>query len=110
KKVEPEVAKKDAASAAVAASPKTATTETAKPPAVDKNKNAVKPAPPDVPFGHAVKQGEGSITVQVASFNNQAQADERVASLKSAGIEARVVKADIPGKGTWYRVQIGRFT
>ena len=24
-------------------------------------------------------------------------------------VEARVVKAEIPGKGTWYRVQIGGF-
>jgi cell division protein FtsN len=30
--------------------------------------------------------------------------------LKAAGVEARVVKAQVPGKGTWYRVHAGRFT
>lgn len=50
---------------------------------------------------------KGNMTLQVASFNDQAQANDRVARLKSAGVDARVVRADIPGKGTWYRVQIG---
>jgi cell division protein FtsN len=52
---------------------------------------------------------KGNLTIQVASFNDQAQANERSSRLKSMGIDARVVKADIPGKGTWYRVQIGGF-
>ena len=110
KKTGPEAAKKDAAGAAATSPSKTAPPETAKPPAENKSQNAVKPAPLDVPFGHSVKPGEGSFTVQVASFNDQAQANERAASLKSAGIEARVVKVDIPGKGTWHRLQLGRFT
>mgnify|MGYP001359261945 CR=1 FL=1 len=51
----------------------------------------------------------GNLTLQVASFNDQSQANERAARLKSAGVEASVVRAEISGKGTWYRVQIGRF-
>lgn len=51
----------------------------------------------------------GNLTLQVASFNDQSQANDRVARLKAAGVDASVVRAEIPGKGTWYRVQIGRF-
>jgi cell division septation protein DedD len=51
----------------------------------------------------------GNITIQVASFKDLAQASERVANLKSQGVEARIVDADIPGNGTWHRVYIGRF-
>lgn len=51
----------------------------------------------------------GKFTVQVGSYNERAQADERVAGLQSSGFEARVVAAELPNRGTWYRVQIGRF-
>jgi len=49
------------------------------------------------------------LTIQVASFNDQAQANERVSWFRSKGVEARSVKVDIPGKGTWHRIQIGGF-
>lgn len=52
---------------------------------------------------------KGKITIQVGSYNEAAQAEERVASLKSAGFEARRVAIEIPQRGTWYRVQSGRF-
>ena len=65
-----------------------------------------KPAPAPV----ASTPNNGNMTIQVASFDNQAQANERVARLKSDGIDARVVRAEIPKKGTWYRVQIGGFS
>lgn len=79
---------------------------------------AAKPAPQPIvqapskpqPGGHLVGQSEGSLTVQVGAYNDLSQANERAAKLKAAGIEARVVKAQIPQKGTWYRVQVGRFT
>lgn len=66
-----------------------------------------KPAPAIETPVPASKQG--SLTIQVASFNDQGQANERVNSLRSKGEDARSVKVDIPGKGTWYRVQIGGF-
>jgi cell division protein FtsN len=65
---------------------------------------ATAPAPPAV-----ADQGTGSFTVQVGSYNNAAQADERVSRLRSSGVEAQVVRAEIPRRGTWYRVQAGRF-
>jgi cell division septation protein DedD len=51
----------------------------------------------------------GKVTIQIGSYNEVAQAEERVATLKSAGYEARSVAVEIPKRGTWYRVQSGRF-
>ncbi|HEY0406582.1 MAG TPA: SPOR domain-containing protein [Pyrinomonadaceae bacterium] len=52
----------------------------------------------------------GSLTVQVGSYNVIEQANERVARLQSAGFSARVVTIELPKRGTWYRVQAGRFS
>ncbi|HEV2913578.1 MAG TPA: SPOR domain-containing protein [Pyrinomonadaceae bacterium] len=54
-------------------------------------------------------QATGNYTVQIGSYNNAAQADERVGRLRASGVEARVVRVEIPRRGTWYRVQSGRF-
>lgn len=67
-------------------------------------------APPQQPAGHAVGQSDGSLTVQIGSFNDAEQARQRAEKLRAAGLEVRVVKAQIPQKGTWYRLQTGRFT
>lgn len=52
---------------------------------------------------------DGRFTVQVGSYNEPGQAEERAATLRAAGFDARVVQAQIPNRGTWYRVQTGRF-
>lgn len=70
--------------------------------------SAPKPATqPETPVTNTPNQG--NLTIQVASFNDQGQANERVSWFRSKGVEARSVKVDIPGKGTWHRVQIGGF-
>jgi cell division septation protein DedD len=51
----------------------------------------------------------GPWTIQVAAFPDQAQASARSEALRGQGVAARVVRADLPGKGTWYRVQLGNF-
>ncbi|MFZ4793802.1 MAG: SPOR domain-containing protein [Blastocatellia bacterium] len=51
----------------------------------------------------------GNWTIQVASYSDKGQAGARVAGLKSSNIPARLVTVQIPGKGTWYRVQIGGY-
>jgi cell division protein FtsN len=65
---------------------------------------AAAPAPAPV-----AQSSAGNFTVQVGSYNNSAQADEQAGQLRSGGVEARVVRAEIPRRGTWYRVQTGRF-
>jgi cell division protein FtsN len=66
-------------------------------------------AAPSTSGSPATDQAVGNFTVQVGSYNDAAQAEERAGRLRSSGIEARVVRADIPRRGTWYRVQAGRF-
>jgi photosystem II stability/assembly factor-like uncharacterized protein len=48
-------------------------------------------------------------TIQVASPTSAAEANAIVADLQAKGIEAYWVKAEVPGKGTRYRVRLGRF-
>lgn len=62
-----------------------------------------------VAANNAPVQTDGRFTIQVGSFPDQAQAQERINKLSSNGIEARAVKTEIPKRGTWYRVQLGRF-
>lgn len=69
---------------------------------------AAKPAPAPVAQS-STGNSTGNFTIQVGSYNNSAQADERAGLLRSSGVEARVVRAEIPRRGTWYRVQAGRF-
>ncbi|MBI1766630.1 MAG: SPOR domain-containing protein [Acidobacteria bacterium] len=73
--------------------------EAAKPETAKQPENAGVPPTPN----------RGGITLQVGSFNDRAQADERVSRLKAAGVEAHIVSANIPGRGLWHRVQVGRF-
>jgi cell division protein FtsN len=61
------------------------------------------------PSSSTNSKAEGKVTVQIGSYNEAGQAEERVVSLKNAGFEARSVAIEIPKRGTWYRVQSGRF-
>lgn len=53
---------------------------------------------------------EGTITLQVMSSPNEAEAKGFAEKLARAGIAAYVVAADIKDKGRWYRVRAGRFS
>ncbi|HEV7902985.1 MAG TPA: SPOR domain-containing protein [Pyrinomonadaceae bacterium] len=70
---------------------------------------AEKSASPASPSNGASAAQGGRVTIQIGSYNEAAQAEERVATLRSAGYEARSVAVEIPKRGTWYRVQSGRF-
>lgn len=48
-------------------------------------------------------------TVQFASSPARAEADRMAATLGEKGYAARVVVADLAGKGRYYRVRVGRF-
>lgn len=83
-----------------------------------KPRNDVPPAPAptvetksvivDAPGPESEKAG--GLTVQVGSYNVIEQANERVARLQAAGFAARVATIELPKRGTWYRVQAGRFS
>lgn len=70
---------------------------------------AAEPESAPAPSNEPQPKNAGNFTIQVGSYNNSAQAAERVASLKAAGFDARVAEVEIPKRGTWYRVQTGRF-
>jgi cell division septation protein DedD len=93
------------AQAEAAPAPATAATQQpaqpAPPPPVEEKPQAESPA-------KSAAAG-GNLTVQVGSFNNSSEANERVSGLRNAGFEARAVAVELPGRGTWYRVQVGRF-
>ncbi len=48
-------------------------------------------------------------TIQVSSPTSAAEAETIIAGLRAKGIEAYWVKAEVPGKGTRFRVRIRRF-
>lgn len=76
----------------------------------DANTNKSNPAKSAPPVATPpVSSGSGNITIQVGSHPNPESANQQVARLQSQGIAARMVRAEIPGRGTYYRVQVGRF-
>ncbi len=53
---------------------------------------------------------EGGWQVQVSSFKTQGEADAFATQLRVRGHKAHIQKAEIPKRGTWYRVKIGPFS
>jgi len=51
----------------------------------------------------------GGFTVQVAALPSQREADALVTKLREKGVNASVTVAEIAGRGTFYRVRVGRF-
>jgi hypothetical protein len=69
-------------------------------------KQAETAAPPvDMPQSTA----GGRFAVQVGSYNEVGQANERAEKLRAAGFDPRVVSVELPKRGTWFRVVIGSF-
>jgi len=48
-------------------------------------------------------------TVQIASYKKEGDANNFAKTLKSKGYPVIITKAEIPEKGSWYRVRIGNF-
>lgn len=63
------------------------------------------------PSGVAAPAGkEGGYQLQVSSFRTQGEANAFSDQLRARGHKAYVVEAQVPGRGTWYRVRVGPFT
>lgn len=75
-----------------------------------KKKGKALQPPPKRPPAAKAPAPAGSLTLQVASLRDAKTADEMVAGLRKEGYSVRRTSATIPGKGVWYRVQVGRFT
>jgi cell division septation protein DedD len=48
-------------------------------------------------------------TLQVGSFKTLASANRLLSDLKQRSVDGFISRADIAGKGEWYRVRVGRF-
>ena len=59
--------------------------------------------------GEVLSAIELSFTVQIGSHKRLEDARRHAAWLRQFGVEARIVKAGVPGRGLWYRVQSGQF-
>ena len=53
---------------------------------------------------------EGKYTIQISSFLERDQAQNLVRWLRERKYPAFLTTSEIPGKGTWHRVRVGRFT
>jgi cell division septation protein DedD len=97
------------------------------PPPDETEKAAPKPPPPpdevekataaaardeDAPAPKAAeppKPARPQYTLQVKAVQDKAEADAFIAELRKAGFEPQMILADLPGKGRWYRIRVGRF-
>lgn len=52
---------------------------------------------------------DGQWTLQLSAYQDKAEADHFAATLRDRGYAPFIVDAAVPGKGTWYRVRMGRF-
>ena len=55
------------------------------------------------------KSGSARYTLQISSFQDRTQADAFAASLTAAGYPAYVTTSEVPDKGTFYRVRLGKY-
>jgi cell division septation protein DedD len=57
----------------------------------------------------AETSADGSWTLQLSAYQEKAEAERFAADLRGKGYAPFVVEATVAGKGTWYRVRMGRF-
>ncbi|MFY0567134.1 SPOR domain-containing protein [Archangium lansingense] len=51
----------------------------------------------------------GAFTLQISAFQNRPEAERFAAKLRDRGYAPYIVAAEVPNKGTWYRVRMGSF-
>jgi DedD protein len=54
-------------------------------------------------------ESKARFTLQLSSFQDKAEADAFLSSIKAAGYQAYVTQAEVDGKGTFYRVRLGTY-
>lgn len=108
-------AKRPAPAAAVNVSEKAAPAASPAPAQAAQTAQTAPPAPSkaeEKAQAEAPAKGNGSgakFTAQAGSHSDQSEANVQVSRLRAAGFDARSVAVELPGRGTWHRVQVGRF-
>lgn len=101
------------------APPAAAPPQPAKPDTAAKPETPAEPATPSKEAAKAAAKGaepatakegaaRGKFVVQVASYHTKKEAEAMAARLTAGGSAAYIVESNVPDKGTWYRVRIGR--
>jgi cell division protein FtsN len=52
--------------------------------------------------------GKGKFCVQVASYKDRKEAEAVRAKAAARGLDAYIVESNVPDKGVWYRIRVGR--
>ncbi|MBP1683094.1 MAG: hypothetical protein H6Q27_658, partial [Ignavibacteriaceae bacterium] len=79
---------------------------------VTETKQSVNPV---IPTGKALNVGNNIykygnyFVVQVAAFRSSSISENEAGKYRNKGLNAFVEAAEIPGRGTWYRVRVGNF-
>lgn len=55
------------------------------------------------------KAKSGKFTLQLSSFQSESEAEAFYDQLRAAGYKPFISRAEVPGKGTWYRVRLGKY-
>jgi cell division septation protein DedD len=71
--------------------------------------NLASSAQPSTKSREQQRPSAGSFTIQLASFKDVASAKKFAAGFKDLKPPPTVRQVELPGKGRWYRVQVGQF-
>jgi cell division septation protein DedD len=66
-------------------------------------------APEQIPTRPRIVVPTGNFALQIAARPDEAEAKKIAEQMQDAGARARVVRAELPNRGTWYRVYVGAF-
>lgn len=76
----------------------------------DESAKPAKPdAKPDARTEPVKAAADEKVFVQAGAFPNESDADNLKGRIAFIGLQAAVVRADLPDKGTWYRVRLGPY-
>lgn len=67
------------------------------------------PEPKKAEKAAEVDRERARFTLQISSFQNRVEADTLRDQMAAAGYHPYIVEAEVEGKGTWYRVRLGRY-
>jgi cell division septation protein DedD len=70
---------------------------------------APEPAAPAPAKPAAAPAKPGKWTLQLSAFQDRMEAETFLADIKGQGYDAFIVEAQIPDKGMFYRVRVGRY-
>lgn len=81
-------------------------------PAASKPRETVRPPAEKEAPPAAKKKAEvaPSFTVQISAHREESLAKKAAEGLRKKGLDAFVSRAEVKGKGRWFRVQVGRFS